>query len=45
MSETGNSTNLVRTEIIAKLFGFSGTRRVQQLTQDGVIETVAAVDE
>lgn len=45
MSETGNSTNLVRTEIIAKLFGFSGIRRVQQLTQDGVIETVEAVDE
>ena len=45
MSETGNSTNLVRVEIIAKLFGFSGIRRVQQLTQDGVIETVEAVDE
>lgn len=45
MSETGNSTNLVRTEIIAKLFGFSGIRRVQQLTQDGMIETVEAVDE
>ena len=29
-----------RVEIIAQLFGFSGVRRVQQLTQDGVLPTV-----
>ena len=32
--------NLVRTEVISQLFGVS-VRRVQQLTQDGVIKTVA----
>lgn len=42
MSET--ATNLVRVEIIAKLFGVT-VRRVQQITQEGIIETVPAVDE
>ena len=32
--------NLVRTEVISQIFGVS-VRRVQQLTQDGVINTVA----
>ena len=45
MNDSGPATNLVRVEIIAKLFGFQGVRRVQQLTQDGVIETVDTVDE
>jgi len=46
MSEDNRTgANLVRTEIIAKIFGFDGVRRVQQLTQDGVIETVEAIDE
>ena len=44
MSETGAGTNLVRVEIIAKLFGVT-VRRVQQITQEGVIETVEALDE
>lgn len=44
MSETGAGTNLVRVEIIAKLFGVT-VRRVQQLTQEGIIETVEALDE
>lgn len=30
----------VRVEVIAKIFGFDSARRVQQLTQDGVISTV-----
>ena len=37
-------TNLVRVEIVAKLFGVS-VRRVQQITQEGIIETVSAIDE
>lgn len=44
MSDTGAGTNLVRVEIIAKLFGVT-VRRVQQLTQEGIIETVEALDE
>lgn len=43
MSETGG-TNIVRVEIIAKLFGVT-VRRVQQITQEGIIETVPAIDE
>lgn len=43
MSET-SGTNIVRVEIIAKLFGVT-VRRVQQITQEGIIETVAAIDE
>lgn len=35
---------IVRVEIVAKFFGVT-VRRVQQLTQEGIIETVAAVDE
>ena len=35
--------NLVRVEIIAQIFGV-GVRRVQQLTQEGIIETVAATE-
>lgn len=34
----------VRVEIIAKLFGVS-VRRIQQITQEGIIETVDAIDE
>ena len=37
MSESGTGTNLVRVEIIAKLFGLT-VRRIQQLTQEGIIE-------
>lgn len=44
-NNSNSGTNLVRPEIVAKIFGFSGIRRVQQLTQDGVIETVDATDE
>ena len=44
MSDTGAGTNLVRVEIISKLFGVT-VRRVQQLTQEGIIETVEALDE
>lgn len=36
--------NLVRVENIAQLFGVS-VRRVQQITQEGIIQTVAATDE
>lgn len=32
--------NLYESKVIAQLFGFSGTRRVEQLTQDGVIDAV-----
>lgn len=35
--------NLVRVEIIAQIFGVT-VRRVQQITQEGVIETVAATE-
>ncbi len=38
-------SELYRVEIIARLFGDKSVRRVQQLTQDGVIETVEALDE
>lgn len=43
MSEA-SGTNIVRVGIIAKLFGVT-VRRVQQITQEGIIETVAAIDE
>lgn len=42
MAETGQ--NLVRVEIIAQIFGVT-VRRVQQITQEGIIQTVAAKDE
>ncbi len=32
--------NLYESRVIAQLFGFSGTRRIEQLTQDGVIDAV-----
>lgn len=38
-------SELCRVEVIARLFGDKSVRRVQQLTQDGVIETVEALDE
>nr|WP_325300197.1 hypothetical protein [uncultured Dysosmobacter sp.] len=45
MSETGEiKGNFYRTEIIAQLFGVS-VRRIQQLTQDGVIQTTKVLDE
>lgn len=44
MSDTKSGTNLVRVEIIAQLFGVT-VRRVQQITQEGIIETVAAVED
>lgn len=44
MSEERISGNLVRVEIIAQLFGVS-VRRVQQITQEGIINTVSAVED
>lgn len=41
---SGTPQNLVRVENIAQLFGVT-VRRVQQLTQEGIIQTVAAKDE
>lgn len=41
--EKTTGTNLVRVEIISQLFGVT-VRRVQQITQEGIIETVAAVE-
>lgn len=38
-------SELCRVEVIARLFGDRSVRRVQQLTQDGVIETVEALNE
>lgn len=35
----------VRPEVLARLFGFSGVRRIQQLTQDGVLHTQEVRDE
>ena len=43
MSEENQGKNLVRVEIIAQLFGVT-VRRVQQITQEGIIETTAAVE-
>lgn len=40
MSEQKEAKNLVRVEIIAQIFGVS-VRRVQQITQEGIIETTA----
>ncbi|MCD8366330.1 MAG: hypothetical protein LUC83_11170 [Clostridiales bacterium] len=40
----GFEENLVRVEKIAKLFGVT-VRRIQQITQEGIIETVETVDE
>lgn len=42
--ENKQSGNYYRTEVIAKLFGFESSRRIQQLTQDGIIETVEVVE-
>lgn len=39
-----NPSNPVRVEVIAKLFGLT-VRRIQQLTQEGILPTVDAVDE
>ena len=44
MSEEQAARDLVRVERIAQLFGVT-VRRVQQLTQEGVVETVDALDE
>lgn len=45
MSETGEvKGNYYRTEIIAQLFGVS-VRRIQQLTQDGVIKTTKLIED
>lgn len=44
MGEVKTETKLVRVEVIAQLFGVT-VRRVQQITQEGIIETVAATDE
>lgn len=45
MDETGEVRgNLCRPEVIAKLFGVT-VRRIQQLTQDGVIATVKVVED
>ena len=35
-----NMQNLYESRVIAQLFGFSGTRRIEQLTQDGVIDAI-----
>ena len=43
MSEQKEAKNLVRVEIIAQIFGVS-VRRVQQITQEGIIETTATED-
>lgn len=40
MSEGGTGQNLYESRVIAQLFGFSGTRRIEQLTQDGVIDAI-----
>ena len=42
MSE--NKGNFQRTETIAQLFGVS-VRRIQQLTQEGIIKTTKIIDE
>lgn len=45
MSENGEvKGSLYRTEVIAQLFGVS-VRRVQQLTQEGIIQTTKTLDE
>ena len=45
MTETGEvKGNFLRTEIIAQLFGVS-VRRIQQLTQDGVISTTEIIED
>jgi phage terminase Nu1 subunit (DNA packaging protein) len=45
MDENGNvSGNLYKVEIIAQLFGVS-VRRIQQLTQEGVISTTKSVED
>lgn len=40
MSEENNEQNLVEPRMIAQMFGFSGIRRIEQLTADGVIDAV-----
>lgn len=44
MSEQKEAKNLVRVEIIAQIFGVT-VRRVQQITQEGIIETTASVED
>lgn len=45
MSEgSQQSGNIVRVEVVAQLFGLT-VRRIQQLTQEGIIQTVEARDE
>lgn len=44
MSEQKEAKNLVRVEIIAQIFGVS-VRRVQQITQEGIIETTATTED
>ncbi len=44
MSEEGTKGNYYRPEIIAQLFSIT-VRRVQQLTQEGVIKTVAVTED
>ena len=44
MSDQKEAKNLVRVEIIAQIFGVT-VRRVQQITQEGIIETTASVED
>ena len=44
MSEQKEAKNLVRVEIIAQIFGVS-VRRVQQITQEGIIEKTATTED
>ena len=37
---SGETQNLYDSRIIAQLFGFEGTRRIEQLTHDGVLDAV-----
>ena len=39
-SSKKKTQNLYEPKVIAQLFNFSGTRRIEQLTQDGVIDAV-----
>ena len=43
-ADAGKPSNPVRVEVIAQLFGLT-VRRIQQLTQEGILPTVDAVDE
>ena len=41
---TDEDRQYIKSTTVAKMFGFSGVRRIQQLTQDGVISTVEVME-